>query len=369
MNNNNVRIIAFYLPQYHTIPENDKWWGKGFTEWTNVKRARPLFKGHYQPRIPADELGYYNLLDPRIREKQAKLAKESGVYGFCYWHYWFGNGKQLLEKPFNEVLKSGSPDFPFCLGWANESWKAKQWKNGEGDKLLIEQQYLGEQDYKQHFEYLLQAFKDNRYIKVGNSPLFFIHRPLLMPKEIIQLWNKWAKIEGFDGVHFVARLSQNEYFKKKDAMLNNGYSAISISRLGDSILFQNKFQKTKRTIKNILRYNGARRVVDYEQDIKFLCRPEIDKQNYVYPKLYPNWDHSPRSKKRSLLIVNSTPELFKQHAKQILQTVRNKDSERRFVFLKSWNEWGEGNYMEPDKKFGKGYIQALRSALSCIDNS
>ena len=171
-----ARVIAFYLPQFHPIPENDKWWGKGFTEWTNVGKAKSFFKGHYQPRIPAD-LGYYDLRVSETRKAQADMAKEYGVEGFCYWHYWFGNGKRLLERPFEEVLKSSKPDFPFCLGWANESWKAKVWdfNSTKRDRTLIEQLYPGDQDYKDHFYELLDAFKDNRYMRKNNKPICGIY--------------------------------------------------------------------------------------------------------------------------------------------------------------------------------------------------
>lgn len=165
-----VKIIAYYLPQFHPCKQNNEWWGKGFTEWTNVAKAKPLFKGHYQPKIPSD-LGFYDLRLPEVREEQVQLAREAGVYGFCYWHYWFGNGKRLLERPFEEVLESGKPDFPFCLGWANHSWYAKLWdKDTRKDKLLIEQKYLGKEDYVAHFMYALKAFKDKRYIKDGDKP-------------------------------------------------------------------------------------------------------------------------------------------------------------------------------------------------------
>jgi lipopolysaccharide biosynthesis protein len=170
-----IRSIAFYLPQFHPIKENNEWWGKGFTEWTNVGKARPLFKGHYQPRIPAD-LGYYDLRLDEVRVEQALMAKEFGIEGFCYWHYWFGNGRTLLERPFKEVLESGSPDFPFCLAWANETWKgfAHGLKNRN---VLIEQKYLGERDDTDHFYKVLPAFKDKRYIKVNSKPVFLIYKP------------------------------------------------------------------------------------------------------------------------------------------------------------------------------------------------
>ena len=172
-----ARLIALYLPQFHTIPENDKWWGEGFTEWTNVKRAKPSFEGHYQPRIPG-ELGYYNLLDADIKEKQAQLAREAGIEGFCYYHYWFGNGKQLLEKPFQQVIESGKPDFPFCLCWANHTWSNKTWEKSSSlvkESILMEQQYGGIEDYTEHFYSLLNAFKDSRYIKIDGRLVFMIY--------------------------------------------------------------------------------------------------------------------------------------------------------------------------------------------------
>lgn len=170
-----ARIIAFYLPQYHPIPENDAWWGKGFTEWTNVGKAKPLYRGHYQPRVPAD-LGYYDLRVPETRQAQADMARSYGVEGFMYWHYWFGGGKRLLERPFNEVLASGEPDFPFALAWANETWKG--FAHGLANRnTLIEQRYLGEQDYIDHFHAVLPAFRDRRYITVDGKPLFMVYKP------------------------------------------------------------------------------------------------------------------------------------------------------------------------------------------------
>lgn len=204
MNDGN-RIIALYLPQFHPIPENDGWWGKGFTEWRNVGKAQPLFRGHYQPRVPAD-LGYYDLRVSEAREAQAEMAKKYGVEGFCYWHYWFGNGKRLLERPFQEVLLSGSPDYPFCLAWANESWKGF-FHGVNGRETLIEQQYGSEDDYKEHFYSLLPAFKDPRYIRVDGKPLFMIYSPLSLPdaRSFISLWQKLAYENGIAGVHFVAQ--------------------------------------------------------------------------------------------------------------------------------------------------------------------
>ena len=209
MGNKKARIIAFYLPQYHKIPENDEWWGKGFTEWISVTQAKPLFKGHYQPKVPST-LGYYNLTNPEVREKQAELARNAGIEGFCYWHYYFGNGKRLLETPFNQVLRSGKPNFPFCLGWANHTWEKGSWHlhNKSSDNvILMEQKYPSKEDYVHHFNIVLEAFRDQRYITVDGKPLFLVFAPLNIPnaREFVDLWQQLAKKSGLKGIHFVGR--------------------------------------------------------------------------------------------------------------------------------------------------------------------
>jgi Glycosyltransferase WbsX len=205
---NSARLIAFYLPQFHPTPENDEWWGAGFTEWTNVARARPLFPGHYQPRLPAD-LGFYDLRVPEVRAAQAQLARNAGIEGFCYWHYWFA-GRRMLDRPFNEVLASGEPDFPFCLAWANDSWRS-HWYGSE-KRTLIDQTYPGRADHERHFHALLPAFHDPRYIRVHDRPLFTIFRPENLPDsgEFIELWQDLAARNGLKGIHFVAHLFDNE---------------------------------------------------------------------------------------------------------------------------------------------------------------
>ena len=211
-----ARVIALYLPQFHPIPENNRWWGPGFTEWTNVAKAKPLFKGHVQPKIPAD-LGFYDLRLPEVRQQQADLAHEAGIEGFCYYHYWFG-GKQLLERPFNEVLASGKPDFPFCLCWANHSWSNKTWNrksNMQSNSMLIEQTYPGYDDDYNHFMNVLPAFRDKRYITIDGKPVFFLYNPWehTRVKEWIVTWRKLAQENGLPGLHFVSMCDATLTFK------------------------------------------------------------------------------------------------------------------------------------------------------------
>lgn len=364
------KVIAYYLPQYHPFKENDEWWGKGFTEWTNVARALPLFKGHYQPKIPAD-LGFYDLRLPIVREQQAQLAREAGVYGFCYWHYWFGNGKQLMADIFDEVLASGKPDFPFCLGWANHSWYAKNWNSNDAtkDRLLIEQTYPGEDDIRMHYEYVLKAFKDPRYIKQDGKPIFTIYAPNLIPQSynFIELWNKWAKKDGFNnGISFIASYNVNSLDEHEmDEYIRNGYNMVIPVRINrDSFASRGRILKFK--IKAIMKSHGLGNIFqnkkEYSDVYHFFANKTLDEDERVIPTLIPNFDHSPRSKKAGLILNNSTPKLFYTHCKEIFNNVQNKKNS--FVWLRSWNEWGEGNYMEPDIKYGKEYINALRKALN-----
>lgn len=196
MKDKKARVIAFYLPQYHPVEVNDKYWGKGFTEWTNVAKAKPLFPGHYQPQIPAD-LGFYDLRLPEVRKAQADMAREYGIEGFCYWHYWFGNGETVLDMPIKEVLRTGEPDFPFCLGWANHSWSNRTWSKNkfyEQNIVFLEQKYLGQKDYTDYFYSVLPLFKDKRYITVDGKPLFLIYAPQDIPdtEVFLSTWQKLA---------------------------------------------------------------------------------------------------------------------------------------------------------------------------------
>lgn len=298
MNDNTVnkpRVIAFYLPQFHPTPDNDKWWGKGFTEWTNVGKAKPLFWGHYQPRVPAD-LGYYDLRMPETRDAQAELAREAGIEGFCYYHYWFGNGKQELELPFNEVLKSGKPNFPFCLCWANESWHSKFWnKDGTVEqKLLVEQKYDDEEGIKQHFYHLLPAFKDKRYICIDGKPLFMIYRPLNYENVsfFIELWQKLAKENGLPGIHFCGHTSFETYIPK---FLILGFDSVNLVRLWDCMRKRPIYKKVIGKIVRSTIYPHPF-IISYKRAIKTFVGSH-EKDENIYPTIIPNWDHSPRSGK------------------------------------------------------------------------
>lgn len=353
-----VRVIAFYLPQFHPIPENDHWWGKGFTEWTNVGKAKPLFRGHYQPKVPAD-LGYYDLRLPEVRLAQAEMARDCGIEGFCYWHYWFGNGKQLLERPFREVLQSGQPDFPFCLAWANHSWEDKQFNKDGKNKMLQEQLYPGDQDYIDHFNAVLPAFQDHRYIRVNGKPLFVVYAPNKVPdlQHFFDVWQEQARKHGFQ-IHFVAHTN---FASEATTYKQQGADATIVVRLFD-VFKQNfsLFNRAKTKALRILFGQGQR--IDYGLASKYFVGEE-DSRTDIYPTLIPNWDHSPRSGRAGHILINSTPDKFQRHAETLFRAVQHKPAEERIVFLKSWNEWGEGNYMEPDLKFGHGYLNALKQAI------
>ena len=364
------RVIAFYLPQFHPFKENDEWWGKGFTEWTSVGKAKPLFKGHNQPRVPT-ELGYYDLRLPVVREQQAQMAQEAGVEGFCYWHYWFGNGKRLMADIFDEVLESGKPDFPFCLGWANHSWYSKLW-NSDGsstNKLLIEQTYPGEEDVRMHIEFLLKAFNDSRYIKVEGKPLLYIFQPLDVPDYYLESIRVAVRNAGFPDVYMVGRAKVPD--NSCDEILQKGMDAVSFDRLAGVVtnkVLANmgrwgiRIHNRLKIIEGFIKHRPTR-CVDYSTYYHYLVNEE-DKRENVIPNIVPQWDHTPRSGWNGSLFLNATPEVFYKHAKEAIQAVENKKAELQLIFLKSWNEWGEGNMMEPDLTYGRAFIEKLSQALN-----
>ncbi|WP_316759859.1 glycoside hydrolase family 99-like domain-containing protein [Pedobacter aquatilis] len=364
-----IRAIAFYLPQFHPIPENDKWWGNGFTEWTNVTKAKPLFKGHSQPNFPAD-LGYYDLRVPEAREAQAKLARKYGIEGFCYWHYWFGNGKIILERPFTEVLETGKPDFPFCLGWANETWTGI-W-HGNPKTILIEQKYPGVEDYINHFNYLLKAFRDPRYIQVDEKPLFVINSPESIPDiiEFTDLFRQLAVKNGLKGLYIVANTGSETWNPIKNGcdavnliLHGNLYRGIPANKKLLYSKYKNQLIKNE-TLSKIYRYFRKRpaQIYNYSDITDFLVTKKTF--NYdAYPCVLPNWDNSPRSGINSMIFKNATPEAFERHLLQAVDLIKDNGDDKKIIFIKSWNEWAEGNYLEPDTNFGTKYLEVIRKHI------
>lgn len=361
-------MIAFYLPQFHSIPENDEWWGKGFTEWTNVRKAKPLFHGHVQPKIPG-ELGYYNLLDPTARENQAKLAQASGIEAFCYWHYWFGGGRRLLEKPFEEVLRSQSPDMNFCLCWANQTWTGV-W-HGAPNRVLAEQTYPGKKDLQDHFEAVLPAFRDKRYLTIDGKPLFLVYRPseLPDPKEFSELWRMLAKQAGLDGLFLIAMSnsldsSLLQYF---DGIIASGpgdfLDTLPAPGPGKKLVHKIVNGKLGRFVPRSLKARvGFPRRYDYAvaAERAFGRLSSLANHEKFYPCILSGWDNTPRSHTRGVVFENFTPEKFRVALRRAIRFSTNKEPERKIVFLKAWNEWAEGNYLEPDKEFGTAMLDVVR---------
>lgn len=354
---NSTRLIAFHLPQYHPIPENDEWWGKGFTEWTNTCKATPLFHGHQQPKVPAD-LGYYDLRLPEARAAQAHLAKTYGIEAFCYYHYWFG-GRRLLERPFNEILTSAEPDFSFCLCWANESWTGI-W-HGAPKRLLIEQTYPGEDDHRAHFEYLLTAFRDQRYLTVDGRPMFLIYRAWKIPDvaKVLALWNKLADEAGIPHPFFVSVKTPGLDWNP----LEHGFEASVTPRMPELRQWISWREPLTKLRKKWRDWKGMPTVFDHAKIIDSMLS-EDTRGGTDYPCVIPNWDNTPRSGKRGLVLAGSTPELFRGHLRKALQLVDTNDPQQRIVFIKSWNEWAEGNYLEPDQQFGHAYLNVIKEELS-----
>lgn len=361
MNNFDPKIIAYYLPQFHPIPENDEWHSKGFTEWTNVGMAKPQFRGHLQPRVPAD-LGYYDLRVPETRKAQAELAKQAGITAFCYYHYWFGEGKQLLERPLEEVVKSGEPDFPFCICWANHSWFNKNWnpRTRQRDKKLLVEQKYSDADYVSHFNYLLPMFRDKRYLKVDGKLLYVIYNLKDVPdfEKFKHTWEDLADKNGLPGFYFLSNTTQPT---ETDVAPYNQTNGVILSLVFNVMKYESKIHNFIHAVLTKL-FKTPRSVFEYKDAIPYFVDERCYQENVV-PVMVPSWDYTPRAGLVGMILKNHSPKLFKQHAKQVLEMVSKKPVEKQIVFLKSWNEWGEGNYMEPDQTFGTGFITALKEAI------
>ena len=350
-----VRAIALYLPQFHPTPENDEWWGKGFTEWTNTAKATPMFRGHYQPHLPAD-LGFYDLRVPETREAQADLAGRHGIEGFCYYHYWFA-GRRILERPFNEVLLSGTPDFPFCLCWANATWTGIWY--GEANRVLIEQTYPGRADHQAHFRALLPAFKDPRYIRVDGKPVFLIFRPDLLPDApaALALWRAMAVDAGLTGLHIAGMAFFHEWNPAA-----HGFDARVVQPAWPDTRWISRRQPLRWAQNKLRIWRGRPTNLSYkcfaEKEL-----PTAAADDAWYPCLTHAWDNTPRSGCNGTVIDGAAPEAFRRTLDSAVAMLEHRPPQRRLLFLKAWNEWAEGNHLEPDLRFGSGFLQVVADTL------
>ena len=348
-----ARLISFYLPQYHPIPENDEWWGEGFTDWANVTKAKPIFSEHYQPHIPAD-LGFYDLRVPEVREAQAALASEYGIHGFCYHHYWFA-GHRLLERPFNEVLASGRPDFPFCLCWANENW-TRRW-DGKEHEILIQQRHSDKDDIY-FIRTLFPAFKDKRYIRVNDRPILIVYRTDLLPNpaRTAMIWREEMKTAGLEDLYLCRAETFTIYDNYVDPTTIGFDSAVEFP---PHAIWSGSL---RRVVANGNReFKGE--VLDYEQVVYgSLMR---SKPSYkLFRGVMPSWDNTARKPHNGIVFANSSPELYQEWLADCIRwTRRHYEGDERLLFINAWNEWAEGCHLEPDRKFGHRYLEATRDAL------
>ncbi len=358
-----IRPIAIYLPQFHPIPENDKWWAKGFTEWANVSKAKPLFKNHYQPHIPAD-LGFYDLRVEEVREDQVELAKEYGIHGFCYYHYWF-NGKRLLERPFQEVFTSGKPDFPFMLFWANETW-SRRWLGEERD-ILLSQTY-SEEDYYNHAAYLAEVFNDKRYIRIDGKPIFIIYRPLDIPNPstFLQILRNASK-EYKQELYIIASNSHIP-LNYDEQLLDIGFDGILNFRPQLGVLPNAFFDKLSynRLAKNFLRYgiwDGRQKIYQYQEAVELMNATFTTDLKKHLPCVFVGWDNTPRRGKKGIVIQNNKASYFKSELERLKLEMTSVENSTNLLFINAWNEWGEGNHLEPDYKNGRQYLQAVKEVF------
>lgn len=372
-----VRPIAIYLPQYHPIPENDKAWGEGFTEWTNVKKAKPLFKGHYQPHIPHENVGYYDLRDPNVLVRQTEMAKKYGIYGFAFYHYWF-NGKRLLDTPLHNMLSLGKPQFPFCYIWANENWTRK-WDGGD-NQVIISQNYSIEDD-REHIKFLCKnVFNSQSYLKINGKHLFIIYKPFLLPKptETAELWRAEASKFGIElylcHMVFGYSLNRNLPFRGFDAVVDFEPFSIRRQNIFDVIKSNNRLNLKlyEKLVIQLMRWLKVKRKIFRNQYIRIDFEWMLDNfeslQNYpvkIFPSIMPGWDNtSRRNNDPTLVITNSSPDFFKNLLNKILEDFKPYSDEENFLFINAWNEWAEGNHMEPCQKYDYAYLEALKQVIN-----
>lgn len=368
-----IKPIAFYLPQFHEIKENNEWWGDGFTEWTNVAKAKALFQGHQQPKVPLDN-NYYNLLDKKTMKWQADLAKQYCIYGFCMYHYWFKNGKKLLEKPAENLLQWKDIDINFCFSWANESWirtwskvggndwnelydqkidKHKQKTNG----ILIEQDYGNVSEWRKHFDYLLPFFKDSRYIKVGNKPMFLIYRPLSINclDKMLACWDKWAVENGFSGMYVLSTNVdiKNEYIR---GVVKYEPTCVQKERFGLQTYLKDNIGKIQKKL-----FGSYLKIYEYDKVWKGILKLQRYKRD-TFPGAFVNYDDTARRGRNGAVYMNATPEKFLKYFSKLVVQCRDY-YKQEYIFITAWNEWAEGAYLEPDNVNGYAWLEAIQKAI------
>jgi len=352
-----TRLITFYLPQFHPIPENDEWWGKGFTEWANVTRTRPLFRGHYQPHLPAD-LGFYDLRLPEARQAQADLAREYGIDGFCYYHYWF-KGKRLLERPFNEVLASGKPNFPFCLCWANETW-SRRWL-GEESHILAKQDYSPQDDLV-HARSLLPAFADPRAIKVDGRPLFLVYRPkdLPEPERTTDVFRQACLENGLPEPYLVG---VNAHCRRENCKLIGFDHTLDfrpqLGALPGAFKEGRNWDKLRRNLRQGI-LSPDLTVYEYGKAIAQMEKAPDDFDKI--PSVFVGWDNTPRRGEKGIVVRNTSPQRFERYLADTIAEAKPIGADGKLVFINAWNEWAEGNHLEPDQEHGHAFLEAVRRA-------
>lgn len=378
-----IRTIAYYLPQYHAISENDKAWGKGFTEWVNTKKAVPLFNKHYQPKVPLNK-NYYDLRDVSVMIEQAKLAKKYGLFGFCYYHYWFKNGKKLLEIPVEQMLREAAVDIPFCLSWANENW-SKQWDGGN-QEIIVEQNYGDEKDWSLHLDYLVDFFRDSRYITLDERPVLLIYKPEIIPnvQKMIRYWRSRIKEYGFKDLCIMIQ-SSGAYFspffntKGFDYQIKFPpfFSIIMHEKNMQNVKIQKRLFEIARILKlegillsfyNILKLKrdsnkaNLNTVLTYlNYDTTWRTMIDSDSSDRMIEGAMVDWDNTAR-KANGYVHLEGSPEKFEKYMVELVNKVKN-NAQEPIIFINAWNEWAEGAYLEPDELHKYAYLEGLKRAM------
>ena len=351
-----MKLIAFYLPQFHEIPENNDAWGNGFTEWTNVRKSRPLFLGHCQPKTPLNN-NYYNLLNKEVMEWQSHLAEKAGLYGFCFYHYWF-NGRMVLEKPVRNWLVDKRIKTHFCFAWANEPW-TKTWHGAGGNKeILIPQTYGGKEEWQRHYDYFREFFLDERYIKEDNRPMLVLYRLKNIPRfnQMLRFWNDCARRDGFSGIFAVSMNVCREPVEKSiwvDATVDfepNKTKSEMLVHQGNSSLLEPKPEKS------IIWNRMAVKQIDYDEINQEMINKKHGKNHFR--TVFVNYDDSPRRNERAVITHGASPRKFGKYLRKMME--RSQEEGNEYLFVNAWNEWGEGNYLEPDTKYRYAYLNELR---------